>query len=75
MPNAPGIDPFALKRKVLWEASSAGVLGFYSKPLAACQFEDTFGMLALQKPVMGARPTHFGTADRQGAEPGISAHG
>jgi len=75
MPNAPGIDPFALKRKVLWEASSAGVLGFYSKPLVACQFEDTFGMLALQKPVMGARPTNFGTADRPGAEPGISAHG
>jgi len=75
MPNAPGIDPFALKRKVLWEASSAGVLGFYSKPLVACQFEDTFCMLALQKPVMGARPTHFGAADRPGAEPGISAHG
>ena len=75
MPNTPGIDPFALKRKVLWENSSAGVLGFYSKPLIACQFEDTFGMLALQKPVMGARPTHFGTADRPGAEPGISAHG
>jgi peptidoglycan/xylan/chitin deacetylase (PgdA/CDA1 family) len=75
MPNTPGIDPFALKRKVLWEASSAGVLGFYSKPLIACQFEDTFGMLALQQPVMGARPTNFGTADRPVAEPGISAHG
>jgi len=36
-----GIDPFALKRKVLWENSSAGVLGFYSKPLIACQFENT----------------------------------
>lgn len=74
MPNAPGVDPFALKRKVLWEASSAGMLGFYSKPLIACQFEDTFGMLALQKPVLGARPTNFGT-ERPGAEPGISAHG
>jgi peptidoglycan/xylan/chitin deacetylase (PgdA/CDA1 family) len=75
MPNAPGVDPFALKRKVLWEGSSCGVLGFYSKPLVACQFEDTFGMLALQKPVMGARPTNFGTADRQGGGQGISAHG
>jgi peptidoglycan/xylan/chitin deacetylase (PgdA/CDA1 family) len=74
MPNAPGVDPFALKRKVLWEASSAGMLGFYSKPLIACQFEDTFGMLALQRPVLGARPTNFGT-ERSGAEPGISAHG
>ena len=35
MPNAPGVDPFALKRKVLWEASSAGILGLYSKPLIA----------------------------------------
>ncbi|HYY51752.1 MAG TPA: polysaccharide deacetylase family protein, partial [Myxococcales bacterium] len=75
MPNAPGVDPFALKRKVLWEGSSCGVLGFYSKPLVACQFEDTFGMLALQKPVMGAQPTNFGTADRPGAGQGISAHG
>ena len=74
MPNTPGVDPFALKRKVLWEASSAGILGFYSKPLIACQFEDTFGMLALQKPVTGARPTNFAT-DRPGAQPGISAHG
>ena len=74
MANTPGIDPYALKRKVLWEASSAGVLGFYSKPLIACQFGDTFGMLALQKPVLGARPTNFGT-ERLGAEPGLSAHG
>jgi peptidoglycan/xylan/chitin deacetylase (PgdA/CDA1 family) len=74
MANTPGIDPYALKRKVLWEASSSGVLGFYSKPLIACQFGDTFGMLALQKPVLGARPTNFGT-ERPGAEPGISAHG
>jgi hypothetical protein len=69
------VDLFALKRKVLWEASSAGILGFYSKPLIACQFEDTFGMLALQKPVLGARPTNFGTAERAGAESEISAHG
>jgi len=74
LPNTPGIDPFALKRKVLWEASSAGILGLYSKPLIACQFGDTFGMLALQKPVMGARPTNFGTG-RPGSAPGISAHG
>jgi len=75
MPNTPGIDPFALKRKVLWENSSAGVLGFYSKPLIACQFENTLGMLALQRPVMGARPTNFGTSGRPGSEQGLSAHG
>ena len=75
MPNTPGIDPFALKRKVLWENSSAGVLGLYSKPLIACQFENTLGMLALQRPVMGARPTNFGTSGRPGSEQGLSAHG
>jgi peptidoglycan/xylan/chitin deacetylase (PgdA/CDA1 family) len=75
MPNTPGIDPYALKRKVLWEASSAGVLGIYSKPLIACQFEDTFGMLALQKPVMGARPTHVPAAAKTQSAQGVSAHG
>jgi len=51
------VDPYALKRKVLWEMSSAGILGGWSKALAACQFNDTFGMLSLQKPVLGhARP-------------------
>jgi peptidoglycan/xylan/chitin deacetylase (PgdA/CDA1 family) len=61
MPNMPGVDPYALKRKVLWEMSSTGVFG-WSKALAACQFNDTFGMLALQKPVLGARPTRFGSS-------------
>ena len=75
MPNAPGVDPFALKRKVLWEGSSCGVLGFYSRPLVACQFEDTFGMLALQKPVLGARPTNFETSEKPAAGQGASAHG
>src|SRR5207248_8935201 len=54
MPNAPGADAFALKRKVLWEASSMGVLGSFSKELIACQFDDAFGMLGLQQPVIGA---------------------
>jgi peptidoglycan/xylan/chitin deacetylase (PgdA/CDA1 family) len=63
MPNMPGVDPYALKRKVLWEMSSAGILGGWSKALASCQFNDTFGMLALQKPVLGARPTRFGSPD------------
>jgi hypothetical protein len=61
LPNQPGVDPYALKRKVLWEMSSTGVFG-WSKALAACQFNDTFGMLALQKPVLGARPTRFGSS-------------
>ena len=72
MPNVPGVDPYALKRKVLWEGSSAGILGGYSEALAACQFDDTFGLLALQKPVAGARPTNFETIGQQQSK---SAHG
>ena len=69
MPNMPGVDPYALKRKVLWEMSSTGVFGRWSKALAACQFNDIFGMLALTKPVLGARPTRFGSG-----RPGDIAH-
>jgi hypothetical protein len=61
MPNAPGVDPFALKRKVLWEASSSGALGGYSPSLTACQLDDVFGLLSLQRPVLGVRPTNFGS--------------
>jgi len=74
MPNVPGGDPFALKRKVLWEASSQGLLGAYSPALAACQFDDTFGLLAVQKPVMGARPTNFDSAETASAT-SFTAHG
>src|SRR5438270_13504004 len=73
IPNMPGVDPYALKRKVLWEMSSAGILGGWSKALAACQFNDTFGMLALQKPVLGARPTRFGSS--RPSESPQTAHG
>lgn len=73
MPNVPGGDLFALKRKVLWEASSLGIAG-YSDALIACQFGDTFGMLTLQKPVLGGRPTNFETT-RPSAEQSRSAHG
>src|SRR5207244_10839302 len=62
MPNMPGVDPFALKRKVLWENSSVGALGVYSKALTACQLDDTFQMIGEQKPVPGGRPTGFETA-------------
>jgi peptidoglycan/xylan/chitin deacetylase (PgdA/CDA1 family) len=76
MPNMPGVDPYALKRKVLWEMSSTGVFGGWSKALTACQFNDIFGMLALTKPVLGARPTRFGTGTASaadGAHAGVSA--
>jgi peptidoglycan/xylan/chitin deacetylase (PgdA/CDA1 family) len=73
MPNVPGVDPYALKRKVLWEASSLGILGTPSKAVTACQFADTLQMLALQKPVIGERPTNFEKAPPE--HPSLSAHG
>jgi peptidoglycan/xylan/chitin deacetylase (PgdA/CDA1 family) len=72
MPNVPGVDPYALKRKVLWEGSTMGILGEYSPALAACQFDDSFGILALQKPVAGARPTNF---EQPSGESRQTAHG
>ena len=75
MSNVPGVDPFALKRKVLWEKSSAGILGGYSRALTACQLEDTFGVLSVQKPVMGVRPTNHETGEVLSVERPLSAHG
>jgi peptidoglycan/xylan/chitin deacetylase (PgdA/CDA1 family) len=73
MPNVPGGDPYALKRKVLWEASSSGIFGGCSGALIACQLDDAFGMLTLQKPVVGARPTNFESRREEPAE--LEAHG
>jgi peptidoglycan/xylan/chitin deacetylase (PgdA/CDA1 family) len=73
IPNMPGVDPYALKRKVLWQRSSSGILGGWSRALASCQFNDTFGMLALQKPVLGAKATFFG--DGRQSEITEAAHG
>ncbi len=74
MANVPGVDPFCLKRKVLWEKSSAGILGSYSKALTACQLDDVFGLLSVQTPVMGARPTNFADGASTASEE-LSAHG
>lgn len=53
--NRVGGDPYALKRKVLWENFSVGMLGDYSGALTVCQLDDTFGMLGLHHPVPGKR--------------------
>lgn len=53
--NRIGGDPFALKRKVLWEGFSTGLSGDYSAPLTACAIEDVFGMLRVNHPVIGKR--------------------
>jgi len=75
LPNLPGVDPFALKRKVLWENSSAGILGDYSKAVTACTMNDTLGTLALTRPVLGARPTYFGSSSGRSQQSATAAHG
>jgi hypothetical protein len=61
--NRRGGDPFALKRKVLWENSTLGLAG-YSSALAACNLDGVFGALGWQRPVPGER------GDRRPGAPG-----
>jgi peptidoglycan/xylan/chitin deacetylase (PgdA/CDA1 family) len=56
VPNRIGGDPFTLKRKVLWENFSVGMLGDYSAALTGCQLDDCFGVLGMSHPVLGKRP-------------------
>jgi peptidoglycan/xylan/chitin deacetylase (PgdA/CDA1 family) len=56
LPNQLGGDPFTLKRKVLWENFSIGMMGDYSAVLTGCQFDDCFMMLGMSRPVPGLRP-------------------
>ena len=53
--NVRGCDLFALRRKVLWESTTHGPLG-YSQALATCSFEGVFGALRLTRGVAGERP-------------------
>jgi peptidoglycan/xylan/chitin deacetylase (PgdA/CDA1 family) len=53
--NVRGCDLYALRRKVLWESSTLGPLG-YSAALAACSFEGVFSALRLSRAVPGERP-------------------
>jgi peptidoglycan/xylan/chitin deacetylase (PgdA/CDA1 family) len=59
-PNAIGGDPYTLKRKVLWENFSLGMLGDYSSCLTVCQLDDVFGVLGVSHPVPGKRPQRGG---------------
>jgi peptidoglycan/xylan/chitin deacetylase (PgdA/CDA1 family) len=53
--NYRGGDPYALRRKVLWEGSTLGPLG-YSAALATCSFEGVFGALKRRGTDAGERP-------------------
>ncbi|MDY7230727.1 polysaccharide deacetylase family protein [Hyalangium rubrum] len=61
LPNRISGDPFTLKRKVLWENFSLGMLGDYSSALTGCQLDDCFGVLGMSHPVPGRRP-HLSSA-------------
>jgi peptidoglycan/xylan/chitin deacetylase (PgdA/CDA1 family) len=60
--NVRGCDLFALRRKVLWESSTLGPLG-YSAALAACSFEGVFSALRLARSIPGDRPDPADVAD------------
>jgi peptidoglycan/xylan/chitin deacetylase (PgdA/CDA1 family) len=53
--NRHGGDPFALRRKVLWENTTLGAVG-WSSSVAACNLAGVFTALGLAHPVPGARP-------------------
>ncbi len=53
--NRHGGDPFALKRKVLWENSTLGAVG-WSSSIATCNLAGVFAALGLQHPIPGGRP-------------------
>src|SRR5256885_711288 len=58
-----------------WETSPAAILGVYSKAVTACTLNDTLGTLALTRPVLGARPTYFGTSSDRAQKSATAAHG
>jgi peptidoglycan/xylan/chitin deacetylase (PgdA/CDA1 family) len=67
--NVRGGDPHLLRRKVLWENSTLGPVGF-SAAVATCNIEGVFSALGLARPVSGERPDALAEArvraDREG---------
>jgi peptidoglycan/xylan/chitin deacetylase (PgdA/CDA1 family) len=60
--NVRGGDPYALRRKVLWEGSTLGPIG-YSDALATCSFDGVFGVLKAIRGDAGDRPDPVPAAD------------
>jgi hypothetical protein len=60
--NVRGCDPYTLRRKVLWEGSTLGPLG-YSDALATCSFDGVFGVLKARGGDAGDRPDPMPAAD------------
>ncbi len=53
--NRHGGDRFSVKRKVLWENTTLGPVG-WSRSVATCNINDVFTTLRLSRPVLGERP-------------------
>lgn len=67
--NRRGGAPYGLKRKVLWENTTLGPMG-WSGFVATCNLGGVFSSLGLARPVPGARPEPLNPADgRIAAEP------
>jgi peptidoglycan/xylan/chitin deacetylase (PgdA/CDA1 family) len=69
--NLRGRELHAMRRKVLWENSTLGPIG-YSATLAQCSFDGVFHALGLSRAVNGERPDALegaaGAADEEGQE-------
>jgi peptidoglycan/xylan/chitin deacetylase (PgdA/CDA1 family) len=70
--NVRGCDPFTLRRKVLWEGSTLGPLG-YSDALATCALEGVFGVLKRRGGDTGDRPDPLPAADAAAEDPARAA--
>jgi peptidoglycan/xylan/chitin deacetylase (PgdA/CDA1 family) len=68
--NLRGCDLFTLRRKVLWESSTLGPLGF-SAALATCSFEGVFSALRLSRIVPGERPDAAEAGATLAGEPAV----
>lgn len=64
--NRHGAAPFTLKRKVLWENTTLGAVG-WSGAVATCNLGGVFSTLGLSHPVPGVRPDPIPEAGRRAA--------
>ena len=69
--NRRGGDPFALKRKTIWENSTLGATS-YSAALAACNLDGVFGALGWLRSPTGERPDR---PDEEAKQPSERAAG
>lgn len=64
--NRQGENPFALKRRSVWEYTSRGVLG-YSRAVHACNFDGTLAALGISSWTPGEKPDGVGAGAPSGS--------